>query len=333
MISQQLQVFLQVAECGSFSKAAQKMMVTPASVMKHMNTLEERLGVKLVKRSSQGIKLTAAGKSLYKDGKKLAALAENAVSRAKNAERSEGITIRVGSSLLNPSRVLTDLWAPLREKYPQYKFHIVPYQDTKEQILSVISSLGERIDLLVGAFNSKTMRKAADYLNLGEYRLCVAVPERNPLASRKELTLRDLYGERLMMVKGGDTELLDHFHHMLTTAHSQIQVEEAGYYYDMDTFNTCEQTGSLLLTLDAWASIHPSLVTILVKWDYRIPYGILYAKTPSDDVKTFISIIKVNMRQNSCLQHSRTASTAAPWYRVYVENRREDFLYLSGKIM
>lgn len=60
MLSQQLQVFLQVVDCGSFSKAAKQLMVTPASVMKHMNTLENRLGVTLLKRSNQGIELTAA---------------------------------------------------------------------------------------------------------------------------------------------------------------------------------------------------------------------------------------------------------------------------------
>lgn len=295
MISQQLQVFLQVVDCGSFSKAAKQLLVTPASVMKHMNTLESRLGVTLLKRSNQGIELTAAGKSLYKDGKKLLVSAENAVARAKNAELTEGIIIRVGSSLLNPSRVLTDLWAPLREKYPKYKFHIVPYEDTKEQILSVISSLGERIDLLVGSFNSKTMRETANYLNLGEYQLCVAVPQGHPLAARKELTLRDLHGEHLMMVKSGDTELLDHFHDMLKMTHPQILIEEAGYYYDMDTFNTCEQTGTLLLTLDVWANIHPSLVTLPVKWEYKVPYGILYPKKASDDVKRFVGIIKEHL--------------------------------------
>lgn len=293
MLSQQLQVFLQVADCGSFSKAAKQLLVTPASVMKHINTLENRLGVTLLKRSNQGIELTAAGKSLYKDGKKLLVSAESAVTRAKNAA-AEGITIRVGSSLLNPSRVLTDLWAPLRERYPEYKFHIVPYEDTREQILSVVSWLGDRIDLLVGSFNSKAMQEAACYLNLGEYRLCVAVPHGHPLALRKELTLQDLHGEHLVMVKSGDTELLDHFHDMLKMTHPQIIVEETGYYYDMDTFNTCEQTGSLLLTLDAWANIHPSLVTLPIQWDYQVPYGILYAKKPSDDVERFIEIIKEN---------------------------------------
>lgn len=50
--------------------------------------------------------------------------------------------------------------------------------------MSVVSSLGERIDLLVGSFNSKSMYAVADYLNLGEYRLCVAVPQGHPLADR-----------------------------------------------------------------------------------------------------------------------------------------------------
>ena len=135
-------------------------------------------------------------------------------------------------------------------------------------------------------------------MNLGEYQLCVAVPQGHPLAARKELTLRDLHGEHLMMVKSGDTELLDHFHDMLKMTHPQILIEEAGYYYDMDTFNTCEQTGSLLLTLDAWASIHPSLVTLPIKWDYKISYGILYPKKPSDDVKTFIQIIGENIQKS-----------------------------------
>ena len=185
MLSQQMQVFLQVAECGSFTKAARRLLVTPASVMKHINTLEDRLGVTLFKRDKKGVVLTAAGRSLVQDGKKMAALANHAAARAKRAEQEEGIVIRVGSSLLNPSKVLTDLWAPLRTAYPQYKFHIVPYTDTKEERFAVIGALGETFDLLVGTFDSKTIRSRANYLILGDYRLCVAVPEGHPLAAKK----------------------------------------------------------------------------------------------------------------------------------------------------
>ena len=292
MLSQQLQVFLQVADCGSFTKAARRLMITPASVMKHINTLEGRLGVTLFKRDKKGVVLTAAGRSLVQDGKKMAALAKNAEARAKRAEQEEGIVIRVGSSLLNPSKALTDLWGPLRAAYPQYKFHIVPYTDTKEERLAIIAALGEKFDLLVGAFDSKRILTQANYLILGDYHLCVAVPKGHRLAEKKVLSIQDLHGERLIKVKRGETERLDHFQDILQLTHPQIIVEEADYYYDLDTFNACEQNGALLLTLDAWAEIHPSLITLPVQWDYTVPYGILYAKEPSQEVLQFLQILK-----------------------------------------
>ena len=78
MFSQPFLVFLQVAESGSFSKAAARLLVTPASVMKHMNTLEGRLGLTLVRRSNQGIELTAAGQVLCQEGRKLFQAGETA---------------------------------------------------------------------------------------------------------------------------------------------------------------------------------------------------------------------------------------------------------------
>ena len=50
----------------------------------------------------------------------------------------------------------------------------------------------------------------------------------------------------------------------------------------------CTGSGCILLTLDAWAGVHPSLVTIPADWDYRVPYGLLYSKTPSRCVTAFL---------------------------------------------
>ena len=299
MLSQQLQVFLRVAECGSFTRAAKQLLVTPASVMKHINTLEGRLGVMLFHRGKKGVTLTAAGQSLYRDGKKLAAAAKDAAARAVRAEQEHGVTIRVGSSLLNPSRVITDLWAPFRAAYPQYKFSIVPYTDTKEERFALVEALGERFDLLVGSFDSKETLARANYMVLGYNRLCVAVPQGHQLAKKKELELQDLHGERLVKVKRGETERLDHFQDVIQLTHPQIIIQEVGYYYDVDTFNACEQNGDLLLTLDAWADVHPSLVTLPVAWDYQVPYGILYAKEPSEEVVVFLRVLQRLLTQGN----------------------------------
>ena len=294
MLSHQLLVFLKAAECGSFTKASAQLLITPASVMKHINTLEARLGITLFLRSKAGLQLTPAGQSLYKDAAKLYGAAQSAVSRAKNAAFAGGITIRVGSSLLNPSNVLTTLWAPLHDKYPQYRFRIIPFEDTKEQIIPLMASLVELIDLLIGAFNSNTMYGHANYLILGSYNLCVAVPKKHPLARKKALTFADLYGGSLLTVTGGDSEIITSFNETVQKQHPQINLIGTGYYYDMETFNSCEQSGIPMLTLDAWADVHPSLVTLPFDCGVKVSYGIMYAKNPAPEISGFLQIIKEN---------------------------------------
>lgn len=294
MLSHQLLVFLKAAECGSFTKASAQLLITPASVMKHINTLEARLGITLFLRSKAGLQLTPAGQSLYKDAAKLYSAAQSADSRAKNAAFASGITIRLGSSLLNPSNVLTTLWAPLHDKYPQYRFRIIPFEDTKEQIIPLMASLGERIDLLIGAFNSNTMYGHANYLILGSYNLCIAVPKKHPLARKKALTFADLYGGSLLTVTGGDSEIITSFNETVQKQHPQINLIGTGYYYDMETFNSCEQSGIPMLTLDAWADVHPSLVTLPLDCGVKVSYGIMYAKKPAPEISGFLQIIKDN---------------------------------------
>ena len=110
-------------------------------------------------------------------------------------------------------------------------------------------------------------------------------------AKKEKLELRDLHGERLVKVRRGETERLDHFQDVIQLTHPQIIIQETDCYYDMDTFNACGQNGTLLLTLDAWAEVHPYLVTLPVDWDYTVPYGILYAKEPTDEVTRFLQIL------------------------------------------
>ena len=66
MFNSQLTVFVCVADCGSFNKAAEQLYISPPAVMKKINALEKHLDMKLFDRTSQGIRLTAAGKVIYR---------------------------------------------------------------------------------------------------------------------------------------------------------------------------------------------------------------------------------------------------------------------------
>lgn len=292
MYDQKLKTFICVADRGSLSKAAEDLYVTPAAIMKQMNSLEYQLGIKLLNRTNQGIELTEAGKYIYKAARNIIAESEDIIFKAKAIAQKNMKTIRVGSSFLNPSKVLTDLWDRISPDSMEYRIKIIPYQDNHEQIMAVIASLGTSMDFLVGSFNSEQMLRAANYFILGYYNLCIAVPRNHRLAAKKKLTFSDLYGEHLVMVKKGDTMQLDDFRDKLKMTHPQIIQEDAHYFYDLETFNSCEATGSLLLTLDAWADIHPSLITLPVDWDYKISYGLLFSPDISKDAAEFLAIIQ-----------------------------------------
>ena len=69
MYTPQLDTFICVVEAGSFSKAADKLYISPPAVIKQINSLENNLGVQLFARTHRGLVVTAAGESLYQDAK------------------------------------------------------------------------------------------------------------------------------------------------------------------------------------------------------------------------------------------------------------------------
>jgi DNA-binding transcriptional LysR family regulator len=63
----ELTTFVEVAQRGSLSAAAREEGITPAMVGRRVDQLEERLGVKLFKRSTRKVTLTPEGATFYED--------------------------------------------------------------------------------------------------------------------------------------------------------------------------------------------------------------------------------------------------------------------------
>lgn len=291
MFNHNLTAFVCVADCGSFNKAAEKLFLSAPSVMKQINTLEKHLGLKLFDRTNQGIQLTPAGQIIYRHAKYLFTYSENAIEEARQASITKETIFSIGSSLLNPCKTFMDLWYQVNDAFPGYKLQIVPFEDNHEGILDEISSLGKKFDFLIGVCDSALWMNRCSFYQLGTYQHCIAMSRDHRLASKEFLTLDDLHGETLMMVKKGDSRTVDAIRAEVE-AHPQIQIEDTSQFYDIEVFNRCEQTHNLMVTIECWKDVHPALITIPVQWNHPIPYGILYALEPSESVKHFVDVIK-----------------------------------------
>lgn len=89
MYNPQLKTFLQVADAGSFNKAAEQLYITSSAVIKQINLLEDSLELKLFERTHRGLILTEAGKSLYQDTKYIIGYCDGAVKRARDAMQKQ----------------------------------------------------------------------------------------------------------------------------------------------------------------------------------------------------------------------------------------------------
>lgn len=292
MFNPLLKAFVCAADCGSFTKAAEKLFISPTAVMKQINALEEHLGLRLLERTPQGVRLTPSGEVIYKDAKFLFDYSKRSVDSARRCLEAGGRVFRVGTSLLNPARPFMDLWYRVGRQFPDYKLQLVPFEDDHDGILGEIGALGEKFDFLMAVCDSKLWLDKCSLLPLGRCKKMVAVSRDHRLAGRERLKISDLYGETLMMVKAGDSANNDRIRADLTRDHPAIRIEDTPRFYDISVFNRCAQTGNVLLILDCWQEVHPALVSIPVDWDYSLPYGLLYALEPTEDVARFIRAVQ-----------------------------------------
>lgn len=292
MYNPQLETFLCVAECGSFNKAAEKLYISPPAVIKQINLLENKLELQLFVRTHRGLQLTEAGKSLAQDSKYIIQYCKDSVTRARNAMQKDASILRIGTSPMTPAQVLVDLWPRLEEDCAGIKFQLVPFDNTPENAREILGNLGENIDVVAGIFDDTmlNLRKCAG-LEIAREPICCAVSVHHRLAKKERLTVRDLYGEKLMLMKRDWSHYVDMLRDELWKNHPQIQIVDFDFY-NTEIFNQCENNNYVLMAVQEWQYVHPLLKVIPVEWNYTIPYGLLYSPEPSPTVKQFLKAVQ-----------------------------------------
>lgn len=297
MYNHMLDTFIAVADYGSFTKAAEYLYISPTAVMKQMNGLESHLDLKLIERSPSGVYLTPAGEVIYQNAKSIIEYSSKSIAKARAMVHTYDTTFCVGTSLLNPAKPFMDLWYRVNREFPDYKLHLVSFEDNHEGILSEIGKLGKKFDFLIGVCDSKAWLSLCQFLPLGRYKKMIAVSREHHLASKKQIDIEDLYGETLMMVCRGDSGVNDFIRNDLEKNHPKVHIEDTPQFYDLSVFNRCAETGNVLLTIECWQEVHPGLISIPVNWKYSIPYGLLYSMNASEDVLRFVRTVDKFIRE------------------------------------
>lgn len=289
MLSQTYLTFLQVVQGGSFAKAAQKLFISPVSVMKQMNNLEDELNLKLFIRTNRGVQLTKTGKFLYEKTCKINEMMHAAIDEAKTVSEQDKIIINLGASFMRPADPLINIWRRANGELWEYNLRIVPFNDQDVTMKSPSTDIGDKIDCIVGPCDASQWSEHYSIYVLGYEFFKIAVPLRNKLVQKDKLTLADLDGETLV-TPPIEASVVRQMVQDLRLSCPGINIVNTESYYSPNTFN--DYADNLVLTRESFENLAPTHKAIKVDWDYKSPYGIIFEKSPSKKMNDFIGLLK-----------------------------------------
>ena len=291
MYNPQLKTFLQVADAGSFSKAAAQQYITAPALIKQINLLEKHLGVSLFDRTHRGLEMTEAGKIFYQEATQLIRQCDAVVTRIKQVASKDPHIVRVGVSPLTPANILVDLLPRIHQICPDLQLQMVPFVNNIQNAIDILSHLGQDIDVVMGIFDSGLLSmQSCRCIELFREPFRCAVSAHHRLAQKSSLSIQDLYGEDLMLVHSVWGEQVIKLREDLAQ-HPQINVVTFDVF-EMDIFNRCVNNGSVLISVASWENVHPQVKILPVDWSYSTPFGLLLSPEPSPAVGRFIDAIQ-----------------------------------------
>ena len=168
---QAMETFVRVVETGSFSAAARLLRVGQPAVSKTIAALEERLGVRLLVRSTRALQPTDAGQAFYEHALRALAEAEEAEIAARGLGRGLEGRLRVCAPVTFARLHVAPSLGDFLAAYPKLSVELV-MDDRNIDLLSenvdVALRLGTLVDSTLSARRLATCKRlvvaSADYL-------------------------------------------------------------------------------------------------------------------------------------------------------------------------
>lgn len=191
-----LEVFALVCESGSFSGAAERLLMTQSGVSQHVQDLEASLGAQLFERGRRGVTLTPAGQTLYQYAHQMFALSAAAENAVTNVEQLTSGQIKLGATPGLSVYVLSDWMQSFRTRYPKLTVHLETR--TTPQIVKDLDAGRLEIGLVEGELAPETGGALGIY-PLEEIEQWVVVGQKHPFWSRATVALTELHGQTMIM--------------------------------------------------------------------------------------------------------------------------------------
>ena len=197
MEMQQLRYVVVVARNGNFSRAAEQCHVAQPSLSQQIQKLEDELGERLFDRMKREVRLTPHGEAFLRRAVRILEEVDAAKREMTDAQDLLRGTLTIGVLPTIAPYLLPQVMAQFAEMFPGVE--TVVQEDTTARLLKLAH--GYEIDF---ALASQPIRdERLEVKELFSEELLLALPPGHPLARKRSVTVADLAGESLIVMKEG----------------------------------------------------------------------------------------------------------------------------------
>jgi len=166
----QLEAFVQVAEGGSFSKAAKELFLTQPTISAHISSLEKELNVRLFVRNTKEVSLSNDGKDLYRYARQMIDLEKKIDERFRGEEGADKHCITIAASTIPAQYLLPKVLMRFNERYPDEQIKILE-TDSAKVVMQIVDHMVD-----VGFTGTVLEKKHCKYIPFYKDELVIITP-------------------------------------------------------------------------------------------------------------------------------------------------------------
>lgn len=198
----QLNYFVQIAQCGSYSLASQKLYISQPALSKVIKNMEDEVGFSLFYTYQRRQKLTDAGQLFYEKAVKLLESYNDLIQTTYVEECIDKGHLKIGLSVAAGGALFSHIIPGFTKLYPQITFSILERETNilKEELLKKNLDAAY-IDLY--HFDNEDDRENFEVYELFKTENVMVASVDNPITKRKDISYEELQEQKLILYNGG----------------------------------------------------------------------------------------------------------------------------------
>lgn len=193
----QLELFIAVADSGSFSRGAEATLRTQSTASQQIAALEVECGLQLLDRTSRGVELTDAGRLFQAQARRVLTEMTELQQTMARFQGLEETTLTIGASSIPGTYLVPGLLPELFRRHPGLTLHVL-HNDSRAILERLATGTIE-----LALIGSQAITADLDFTSVADDRLQLVVGPQHRWRQRTSIRLHELFDEPLLLRESG----------------------------------------------------------------------------------------------------------------------------------